>query len=96
MVARGKRWANVAGILCADPAFRLYLDQRARAKFGLDVPDGKHTEADAADWIRKACEVASRKDIDGNPSAVKVLTGIRSRFEFWKRRSRKEPCRSTS
>lgn len=89
MVARGKRWANVAGILCADPAFRLYLDRRARAKFGQDVPDGTHTEADATDWIRKACKVASRKDIDGNPSAVRVMTSIRSRFEFWKNKQGK-------
>lgn len=81
---RGKRWAKAAGILCADSAFWLYLDRRARAKFGTDVPDGTHVEQDAADWMRRACGVASRSDIDGNPGAVRVFQSIRSRFEFWK------------
>ncbi|MGJ8514654.1 hypothetical protein LMG33810_002525 [Carnimonas sp. LMG 33810] len=81
---RGTRYARTAGVLCADPNFRLYLDRRARHKFGATVPDGTHTEDDAARWLRRACKVESRAAIDGNPSAVRELVAIRARFEHWK------------
>lgn len=83
---RGKRWAKAAGILCSDSMFWLYLDRRARTRFGNDVPDGTHIERDAADWVRRACNVTTRSDIDRNPAAVKMLVGIRSRFEHWKKK----------
>lgn len=76
--------ARAAGMLCRDPAFRRYLDQRARARFGADVPDGTHTEEDAGDWLRRACGVASRSEIDGNPSAAATLRMIQNRFNRWR------------
>ena len=82
--------ARAAGILCRDPVFRLYLDRRARAKFGADVPDGTHTDQDASEWIRKACRVTSRADIDTNQQAVATFRLIQNRFNRWRARRRDE------
>lgn len=82
----GNHHARAAGILCRDPTFRRYLDQRARAKFGADVPDGTHTEQDAGDWIRKACHVANRAEIDTNQQAAATFRLIQNRFNRWRAR----------
>ena len=84
---RQTQYARAAGILCRDPAFRRYLDQRARAKFGADVPDGTHTEQDAGDWIRKACGIRSRTELDTNPQAAATFRLIQNRFNRWRARS---------
>lgn len=80
--------ARAAGILCRDPAFRLYLDRRARAKFGADVPDGTHTDQDASEWIRKACRVSSRAEIDTNQQAAATFRLIQNRFNRWRARNK--------
>lgn len=78
--------AQAAGVLCRDPAFRLYLDRRARAKFGADVPDGPHTEQDAGDWVRKACGIQSRAELEQNRQAQATFRRIRHRFTRWRAR----------
>lgn len=80
--------ARAAGILCRDPVFRLYLDRRARARFGADVPDGTHSEEDASDWIRKACGIDSRAELDTSPQAAATFRMIRNRFNHWRARNR--------
>lgn len=82
--------ARAAGILCRDPVFRLYLDRRARARFGADVPDGTHSEEDAGDWIRKACRISSRADIGTNQQAAATFRLIQNRFNRWRARRRDE------
>ncbi|MEO1852742.1 hypothetical protein [Chromohalobacter sp.] len=79
--------AQAAGVLCRDPAFRLYLDRRARAKFGADVPDGTHTEQDACDWVRKACGIQSRAELGTNKQAGATFRLIQNRFHRWRARS---------
>ncbi|WP_133241041.1 hypothetical protein [Kushneria phyllosphaerae] len=85
---RGGGAARAAGILCRDPMFGLYLDQRARSKFGADVADGTHNEQDARDWICRACGVESRREIDGSPQARATLRTISDRFSAWKTRKK--------
>lgn len=77
-------YAKAAGILCRDPAFRLYLDQRARAKFRADVPDGTHNEDDAGDWLRRACGVTSRAELDNDMQASATFVRIRNHFNGWR------------
>ncbi len=84
----GNHHARAAGILCRDPAFRLYLDRRARAKFGADVPDGTHTDQDASEWIRKACQVRSRSELDTNQQAGTTFRLIQNRFNRWRARQK--------
>lgn len=81
---RGGGAARAAGMLCRDPMFGIYLDQRARTKFGAPVPDGTHNEQDARDWICRACGVESRREIDGSPQARSMLRTISDRFSAWK------------
>jgi len=88
--------ARAAGILCRDPAFRLYLDRRARAKFSADVPDGTHSEEDAGDWLRKACQVSSRSELDTNPQAGATFRLIRNRFNRWRAKNRNTTARETT
>lgn len=85
---KGGPCAQAAGRLCRDPAFGLYLDQRARAKFGASVPDGTHNEQDARDWLCRACGVGSRSEIDGSTKARATLHTISGRFSAWKTRQR--------
>ncbi|WP_110686987.1 hypothetical protein [Salinicola aestuarinus] len=82
--------ARAAGILCRDASFRLYLDRRARAKFNADVPDGTHSDQDASEWIRRACDVTSRAELDTNPQAAATFRLIQNRFNRWKARGRRQ------
>jgi len=78
-----------AALLGTNPRFRLYLDQRRRHGQGLSreqLPDGTHTEADAADFIRDACGVTSRAEIDHNPAAREMLDRIVADYQRWERR----------
>lgn len=86
----GNHHARAAGILCRDPAFRRYLEQRARAKFGADVPDGTHTEQDAGEWMRKACRVRSRSRLDTDQQAAATFRLIQNRFNRWRAKKRDE------
>ena len=76
--------AKAAAMLCQDTAFRLYLDRRARARFGADVPDGTHTEQDARDWLCRACQIDSRAMLDQRPQAARQFRIIRNRFNHWR------------
>lgn len=76
--------AQAAGVLCRDPAFRLYLDRRARAKFGADVPDGTHNEQDARDWLCQACGIQSHAELEQNRQAKATFRRIRNRFTRWR------------
>ncbi|WP_129138809.1 hypothetical protein [Modicisalibacter coralii] len=69
--------------------FRLYLDHRRRHAHGLSteqLPDGTHSEEDVAEFIREACGVTSRAEIDHNPDARAMLDRIVSDYQLWERR----------
>ncbi|MBB5321199.1 hypothetical protein HNR38_001688 [Marinobacter oulmenensis] len=84
---KGGFLARNAALLCQNSSFQLYLDRRRAAKFGLDIPDGTHTEEDARDFILQACSISSRAELDHNPQAATVYRQIRYRHQRWEARN---------
>ena len=78
--------ARKAAMLCQAEGFHRYLDQARRARHGIDtnvLPDGTHKEEDAVDFIRTACGVESRADIDHEPRAAHMLRRIITNYRRW-------------
>lgn len=89
--AKGGQQARRAAMLCQNQRFGLYLDQRWRAKYGLSVnefPDGTHNAAGATRWLRKACGIQSRAEIDHNEEARAMLDKIVADYSKWERQQR--------
>lgn len=90
--AKGGQQARRAAMLCQNPRFRLYLDQRRRQAHGMgaaQLPDGTHSEEDAADWLRASCGVASRAAIDHDDAARQMLDRIVADYQRWERQQRR-------
>lgn len=88
---KGGNMARQAAMLCKDPAFHLYLDRRARHKFGIaesTLPDGTHNEQDARDWLVAACKINSRAELDSNQEAARTFRMVRNRVNQWRGRNR--------
>ena len=86
---KGGRLAAQAGMLCQEPAFLLYLDQRRRWRESLataQLPDGTHSAEDAADTIRQACGVTSRAQLDHQPEAANMFGRIVRDYHRWRER----------
>ena len=83
---RGGFLARNAALLCQDSSFRLYLDRRRAAKFGLDIPDGTHTEDDARDFLLQACGISSRAELDHNPQAATIYRKVMHHYRRWRER----------
>lgn len=86
---KGSRHARRAAMLCQESLFTLYLDHRRRTKNELafsQLPDGTHTPEDAADFVRHACGVKSRAELDlnDNARARTMLYRIIRDYEKWK------------
>ncbi|WP_353979413.1 hypothetical protein [Salinicola endophyticus] len=78
-----------AALIGANPQFRLYLDHRRRYREELTpelLPDGTHDEQDAADFIRHACGIKSRRELDTNHDARLMLDRIVADYQRWARR----------
>lgn len=78
-------------MLCQNERFGLYLDQRRRSAHGIpfdQMPDGTHTSEDCADWLREACGVKSRAEIDHNDVARAMLDRIIADYSKWERQQR--------
>lgn len=58
-----------AGILCADPDFQTWLQDRFRA----DWPQAADREEAAAAMVREACNVSSRRELDQTPEAGRIF-----------------------
>ena len=72
-----KRLAQRAGILCADPVFRRFLDE--------SVPDGDpFTEESAATYLRVICSVKSRSEIKPGTYAAEKFDELLNQFAGWK------------
>lgn len=92
MQEKGGQQARRAAMLCQNPRFRLYLDQRRRRAHGLSLaqlPDGTHTEQDAVDWLRASCGVDSRAEIDHDDRAREMLDRIVADYQRWERQQRR-------
>ena len=77
-----------AAMMCQNARFCLYLDAKRRATHGMthaDLPDGTHTETDAAEAMRKACGVKIRAEIDHNDHARMMLDRIAADYQRWER-----------
>ena len=88
---KGGPQSRRAAMLCQNPRFALYLDQRRRLRHGLALaylPDGTHSEQDAIDFIRKSCGVASRAEIDHYATASVMLERIITDYQRWERQQR--------
>ncbi len=88
---KGGQQARRAAMLCGNPRFGLYLDQRRRHAHGVPVdqmPDGTHSPEDCADWLREACGVKSRAEIDHNQAANAMLDRIIADYSAWERQQR--------
>lgn len=87
-VPKGGPQSRRAALLGTNPRFRLYLDHRRRHGNGLStaqLPDGTHNETDVADFIRQACGVSSRAQLDHNDNARAMLDRIVADFHRWER-----------
>lgn len=71
---------QLAGALPRDSEFRAFVSQYM-------VPPREATVDDAAAFIRAACEIQSRRELETNPAAVERLNRfIRRPFMAWKER----------
>lgn len=68
---KGASLAQIAGILCNEGAFWKF--------------SGNTNAAEAAEWLRGHCNVASRADLDKNEDAAAAFRGIKGEYEFWMR-----------
>lgn len=79
---------KAAAILCKKPSFARYLDCARRKKNGLteeQMPDGTHNEEDAADFIRMACGISSRRELGEDRMAQMMLSRIQKDYHRWAR-----------
>lgn len=90
--AKGGWQARRAAMLCQNARFLLYLDHRRRHAHGLStsqIPDGTHSQTDAADFIRQACGVGSRAEIDHSDTARAMFERIVADYQRWERQQRR-------
>ncbi|OWV29475.1 hypothetical protein [Halomonas campaniensis] len=85
---KGGQHARRAAMLCQNPRFALYLDHRRRRFHQMaygSMPDGTHTKEDCEDWLRAACGVKSRAELDHNDDARSMLDRIMADYSKWER-----------
>lgn len=70
--------AQRAGILCNDVTFRRFVAARIPGPFDT-VSAGA-----AAEWLRRSCRVASRRDLEKHPAAAARFDAILTDFDAWR------------
>ncbi|RKR02610.1 hypothetical protein C7446_2328 [Kushneria sinocarnis] len=86
---KGGPLSRRAAVMCAHANFRLYLDQAKRYRYRIEshaLPDGTHDENDAAEFIRTACGVTSRAELDHDREAAMMFERIVDDYRAWQRR----------
>lgn len=68
--------SQLAGMMCADPQFRSFIT----ATYGEPC----HNKDQAAEWVRQACNVASRSLLDTDETAARTFRNILAAFDDWK------------
>ena len=69
--------SQLAGMMCADSQFRAFIT----ATYG----EVCHNKDQAAEWVRGACNVASRSLLDTDETAAETFRGILKAFDEWKK-----------
>lgn len=77
--------AQQAGILCTDARFQEYVGRHC---LGLKWAV---SESAAAHWLRGACRVESRAELNGNDLARQRFECIRTDFDAWRGRIARPP-----
>ena len=88
---KGGQQARRASMLCQNPRFWLYLDHRWRSRNALEFrqfPDGTFKAAGATRWLRKACGIQSRAELDHNDDASAMLDRVMASYQRWERQQR--------
>lgn len=67
---------KLAGMLCRDPKFHLYLVERGHVF--------EESEEDATGWLKADLVISSRSELRDNPKAVKRLMAINEDYKAWK------------
>ena len=75
--AKGGELAKWAGILSNDSVFWEWANE-------VDDCLPLYNEADAAAYIRDACNIESRAELDHNPEAAKIFREMMREFDDWK------------
>lgn len=74
---KGGELAKWAGILSNDSVFWEWANE-------VDDCLPLYNEADAAAYIRDACNIESRAELDHNPEAAKIFREMMREFDDWK------------
>jgi len=71
-----------AAMLCRDPAFQSYMEQKGLSK-PTDIHDPVNREESAAAALRTYCGITSRSELRGNHNALNDFLGLRDDFMRW-------------
>jgi hypothetical protein len=69
--------AQQAGILCNDPQFQKFAAIRS------GVPGTQFCASAAAQYLREACNIASRRELNSDTSAQTKFAALRTTFDAW-------------
>ena len=69
--------AQQAGILCNDPQFQKF------AAIHSDLPDTKFCASASAQYLREACKIDSRRDLNTDTAAQSKFAALRTSFDAW-------------
>ena len=81
---KGGKISRAAVMLCKNPQFRIWLDRRAKTRFGIPTEDGTHTEEDAKAFVLRWCQVDSRALLDHDHEAAQRFGYLVSRFKKYR------------
>ena len=70
--------AQQAGILCGEPGFLKFLQDKLEFKYPLK------DDFDACKWTRKICDVESRAEFDTDAAAGMRWKELKREYEAWK------------
>lgn len=73
---RPHRHAQQAGILCNDPRFQRFTAERLGIRHALTVTA-------AAEYLRRFCQIDSRRALDADPEALHRFQTLHTEFDAW-------------
>lgn len=79
--AKGGELAKWAGILCNEPLFWQWLDEK---NYECGEPAATYCAADARESIIQTCGITSRAELDHDPEAAKIFRHMMGEFSSWK------------